>query len=292
MGAEPFAAGKLIKMIINGDIITSRQNEIVVKAAGLREKKYRDRYRLFLADGLKLFSEAVESRVPIETVFLRQDQSERLLPLVREAGQLPTYAKTRVVILSSTAFDKITEEKSPEGIICAINYLDFLHKYIKIEEDYANHLPPDERIMLISSIRDPGNLGTIIRSAAAFGIDRLILSGDCANIYNQRTVRAAMGALFRQRLDIADDLTRAVLSLKASGRRVFAAAPHSGGHVLGQFALRGTDCVIIGNEAKGLPSDLMQIATACLIIPIRENSESLNAAVAASVFMWVLSQTK
>ncbi|NLK39583.1 MAG: RNA methyltransferase [Clostridiales bacterium] len=279
-------------MIINDDIITSRQNETVVKAAGLREKKYRDMHRLFLTDGIKLFYEAVESRAPIETIFLREDASARLLAIVTDKiADLSDYAQTRVVVLSESAFNKITVERSPEGIICIINYLDILHKYIKIEEDYATSIDPDEKIMLLSSIRDPGNMGTIIRSAVAFGIDRLILSSDCADIHTQRTVRGAMGALFKQKLDIVDDIKGAILSLKAQGRRIFAAAPHSSGYSLDRFQMRASDCIIIGNEANGIPPDIMQIANSGLIIPIRDDSESLNASVAASVFMWVLSQT-
>lgn len=280
-------------MRINGDIITSRQNEAVVKAAALREKKHRDRYRLFAADGIKLFLEAVESRAPIETIFLREDDSPRLIKLVEEAaGSLPAYSQTRMIVLSEPAFDKIAAEKSPEGIICTINYLDNLHKYIKIEDDYALNLHPAEKVMLLCSIRDPGNLGTIFRSAVAFGIDRLIISIDCADLHGQRAVRAAMGALFKQRIDIVDDMKKAVVSLRTHGRRVFAAAPHSGGYSLDRLQMRASDCVIIGNEANGIPPDLMQSATAGLIIPIRDNSESLNASIAASVFMWVLSQTK
>lgn len=280
-------------MIINGDIITSRQNEAIVKAIKLRDKKHRDEQRLFVIDGIKLFLEAVSSDAVIETVFIRSDDSSRFLKLVTDAvGKKDIYANTRVILLSEQAFDRISAEKSPEGIICTVKYLDIFHKYTKISSEYLKEIPKSDKIMLLSSVRDPGNIGAIIRSAVAFGMDRLILSSDCADIYGQRAVRAAMGALFKQKIDIADDFAQAVASLTNAGRRVLAAELHRGGYPLDKFKLLRSDCIVIGNEANGIPREISAMCSGSIFIPIQESSESLNASVAASVFMWAQSQVQ
>ena len=128
------------------------------------------------------------------------------------------------MILSDDLFDKISEEKSPEGIICCAKYIDKFQKNITIYNSADFFQMKNEQIVLLESVRDPANIGAIIRSAAAIGVDRLILSADCADIYNAKTVRASMGTLFSQHIDRVDDLTVAIAALRADGRRVYAAA--------------------------------------------------------------------
>ena len=143
-----------------------------------------------------------------------------------------------------------------------------------------------KRVVLLESVRDPGNMGTIIRSAAAFGVDALAISSDCADIYNPKTVRGAMGALFKMNVYVFDDIKTAVSSLVDSGRKVYAAALDKTAVRLDEVELSAGDAVIIGNEGHGLSQETIEACTRSLYIPMEEGSESLNAAIAASVIMW------
>ncbi len=270
-------------MKLNPDIITSRRNPAVLLAASLTEKKYREEHRLFLAEGVKLFSEAVASQAPIHAVMIAESSVQKHLPFVQQKLAGGDYRETTVSVLSDDCFAKISTEKSPEGLIVLIKHLDISKKYIKIIEGNALD---GQRALFLSSIRDPGNLGTILRSAGAFGVGCVILSEDCADLYNPRTVRAAMGALFRVPTLRVRDSEEAVRELCRMGHRVFAAELRPGAVDLTTLSLKPEDVFVIGNEGHGIPPSLSALCTGSVYIPISPNAESLNAAIAASVILW------
>ena len=178
------------------EIITSKSNPGVTLAASLFEKKYRERYGLFKIDGFKLAGELLSKGIVPETVYISEKSVERAKDI-----DCPTAA----TVLTDSLFERLSEEKSPEGIICVVKHLDNLRKIATI--DNSGLLADEwrsERLMLLESIRDPGNLGTVIRSAAALSVDRLIISGDSADLYNGKTLGASMGAVFGMKIDIAD----------------------------------------------------------------------------------------
>ncbi|MBQ1962609.1 MAG: RNA methyltransferase [Clostridia bacterium] len=148
----------------------------------------------------------------------------------------------------------------------------------------------NERIVLLESVRDPSNIGAIIRSAAAIGIDRLILSADCADIYHPKAVRASMGTLFNQPIDRVPELSSVIRQMRENGRRVFAAALDEDAVRLGDFIPESGDCVVIGNEGHGLLPETVEACDKTVIIPMTDRAESLNAAVAASILMWEFSK--
>lgn len=268
--------------------ISSRQNPYVMRVASLSDNKGRAREGLFKFGGFKLFSEAVACGLGIERVILREDAAPRLEGEVRRI--MP---KADICIFSESAFDKVSDEKSPEGIITVAKRIDKITKIATID-NIANLLPPDATVIALESLRDPGNLGTIIRSAAAFGIDTLILSADCADVYNTRTVRGAMGALFSRRILITDDFSALIKKLSEGGRRTLAATLSPDAETLGSAELLRTDCVVIGNEGHGLSDETVRACTNAVIIPMRSGVgvESLNAATAASIFMWELTKNE
>ena len=272
----------------SGEVITSRQNLGVISACKLSEKKHRDSEGKFRIDGIKLFEEAVASGVDIETVFLRRDSLDKLEK--RIGGLLEKISNVDVKVLSEGVFEKISEEKSPEGIICVVKRIDKLHKIVTINKDgnaKDEIVPPaDAKIFAVESVRDPGNMGTIMRSAAAFGVDTLVISRDCADIYNPKTVRGAMGALFKMNIFVFDDIRAAIECLKSSGRRVYAAALDKTAVSLDKVAFGKGDTAIVGNEGHGLSPETVSACTQSLYIPMEEGSESLNAGVAASVILW------
>ena len=274
--------------LFDKEVITSRQNASVIAACKLSEKKYRDSAKSFRIDGIKLFEEAVMSNAEIETVFVKESAVNRVAD--RSGEYLDRISKDKIKILSDGVFDKITEEKSPEGIICVLKHIDKIHKIAKINNrsdlDTGLLSLTGDKIFAVESVRDPGNLGTIIRTAAAFGVDQLWISADCADIYNVRTVRAAMGALFRQKIVRIDNLPGALKLLSENGRTVYAATLGKEAVLLGDKELKITDCIVVGNEGHGLSEETVKVCDHNILIPMAVGAESLNAAVASSVCMW------
>lgn len=262
------------------EIITSRQNPTVVKLCALLDKKERRKTRLFRIDGHKLVSEAIDCGAHIDLVAICSEKAGRLIPLAEKSG-----AKT--VLLSPEVFSKITEEKAPDGIIAVVKYIDEIHKELPLSE-IPELASSDKRIMAFESLRDPGNLGTVIRSASAFGVDTLLLSADCADIYNPKTLRGAMGAIFSREILFCDDLPAALTRFSCEGRRVLAAILDNEAVSVEKSALTERDIVLIGNEGHGLSRAAVDASDLSVILPINTGKgvESLNAATAASVFMW------
>ena len=272
------------------EIITSRQNPQILHAVRLQDRKHRQREKLFCFDGIKLCMEALMSDVEIVRIFLRSSTAKSVIARIeKELPSVDFSSHVALVMLEDAVFEKISIEKSPEGVICIAKYIDKCHKIVtinNIEELGAYPVTENERVMLLESVRDPGNLGTIIRGASAFGIDRLIISQDCADLYNPKTVRASMGTIFRQHIDRVEDMPSAVRALQNDGRRIYAAALDSTALRLGAAELCARDGIVIGNEGHGLSDDTIAACTGCLFIPMAEGTESLNAAMAATVCMW------
>ncbi len=263
--------------------ISSKNNPLVQKYAKLSDKKYREREKLFLIEGAKLFAEAVECSADIEAVLFCEGKNNKIASQTYDKMVSDKkYSDVVSLTLSEGAFSKITSEKSPEGVICVIKYLDNLKFYNKIEKNDAEKLG-GEKIMLLYSLRDPGNVGTVVRSAAAFGFDRLIVSGDTADVYNSKTMRASMGAFFKMKIDFVDDFCSVVDALRQAGRRVFCAELRDGAKSLDEIEVSKEDCFIIGNEGHGIDVEVSKKCTASVYIPIAPDSESLNAAIAASI---------
>ncbi|HIX92274.1 MAG TPA: RNA methyltransferase [Firmicutes bacterium] len=249
--------------------ITSRKNALITQMSKLGERKQRDEVGLFRIDGKKLFAEAKNNGVRIEYVFATREIIDSMGAQLDGCGQV--YEVTPDVLL------KLTDEKSPEGIVAVAKKLP------------PRPEPPTEesfRALLLSSIRDPGNVGTIIRSARALGIDRVYLSSDCADVYSPKTLRATMGMLFSQPFEIVGDEYELISRLRLSGCTVYATALGRDAMRLGEFRLPKSTCLVVGNEGHGLSDELISACDGCVIIPMAEGCESLNAAAAATILAW------
>lgn len=278
------------------EYISSRQNRTVVMICKLADKKNRESERLFRFDGVKLYCEATLSGAELRYVLLRESDEEAVKQRIQCLGGVSaSECGAKVLVLSDGVFDAVSEEKSPEGIISVAKYIDKFHKIVTIDNNFASagedFCGAEERILLLEDIRDPGNLGTIMRTASALGVDRLLLCGDCADVYNPKTLRGSMGAVFRLRTDVCRDGAAAVSALRRAGRRVYAAAVSEDALPLGKAGLTPLDCVVIGNEGHGLSRDITEACCGCVSIPMRTGSESLNAAAAATIFMWETART-
>ncbi len=255
------------------DIITSRNNGLIVETAKLKEKKFREERKTFLFEGIKLTREAIESKVEFEHIFLTE----------KCAFQYPDLAdRKETVLISDSVCMKLSENSAPEGIICTAKYIDRLHKkYTSAEETDLS-----TACLLLSNIQDPGNLGTIARTSAAFRKKTLILSKDCADIYSQKTIRASMGAMFRTAVLRTDDLCKTIEDIKQKGYNVYATALTEKAIPLQAVKNNRSSCFVLGNEGHGLSDDIINSCSGTVIIPMEKDAESLNVSSAATVILW------
>ncbi|MBR7111481.1 MAG: RNA methyltransferase [Clostridia bacterium] len=272
-------------MQLPNERIASRQNPLIVLTAKLADRKHREREGLFRFDGKKLFLEALLQELPLVAVLLRDSAAKGL---VEAAAAYSLPQGCRAVLVPDELFDRISEERSPEGVICLSKRLERMHQEVDAKSwGESAFCKSPSRILFLESVRDPGNLGTIIRVARAFGASALVLSADCADIYNPRVLRAAMGTLFGQPVFVAKDFVE-VVRLHARYARVFAATLTENAARLGEIALLPSDAVLVGNEGHGLSEAVIAAATDTVYIPMESGVESLNAGVAASVLLWEL----
>lgn len=251
--------------------ITSRNNERIKQLVKLQDSKRRKMEQTFLLEGVKLAKEYLAKVGIPDEVFVRDDaiEQEWLKNLIKNIPD------EKITCVSGEVYDKISTEKSPQGILFVCRYLD----NIKTEYDTACGA------ILLESIRDAGNLGTIIRTACAMGVKRIFISSDCADLYNTKTLRAAMGAIFDAQIIICDDLLSVVSAIKNGGGRVFAAMPSGDAVMLQKADFGPLDAMVIGNEGEGISKDLADACVA-VTIPMQQGAESLNAAAAAAIILW------
>lgn len=270
----------------HAEYIQSRTNPKTVTFSKLADKKYRDQSELFLAEGIKLADEAMrytKGDARVQNLIIAQsavekasELNDRVLKIAETANELDV----RISVFADSAFEKISTESSPQGVIAVVPYQKNLHE----TEDFEAW-QKDRRLLMLEEIRDPGNLGTILRSAEAMGVNGVILSR-CVDLYSPKVVRAAMGTLFRMPVFLTTNGIRCVNVMKQNGRRVLAAALGWYSLTLGQYEPDPMDCAVIGNEGHGMPDAMISECTACLRIPMAGNTESLNASAAAACILW------
>lgn len=246
--------------------ITSRKNRIICHFRSIAgDREYRYSCGEYVCDGLKTLREALHCGAQLCCVLWKEKAEEVELP-------------ESVVQYTAPAelFEYASPLKSSGGPV-------FTVKMPKRDENFKL-----ERAIVLENLQDPGNVGTVIRTANAFNIDAVILVGACADLYNPKTVRACMGAIFRQRV-----LTMSIAELDELTQKQ--ALPLFGAALSDKAAdLRNVEihraCVSIGSEGRGLSPELLDVCGGEIIIPMNPESESLNAAVAASVIMWEMSK--
>ncbi len=234
----------------------------------LGSKNHRERLGLFLAEGVRLCEEAAAA-APVRSVVVTPQAAEepRIAVLLQECRRrgLPIYST------SVANYRSFSDEPSPSGIAMTVEI-----------RRRAFDAPSAPFILAVDALQDPGNLGTLLRSAAWFGVKRIWLGRGCVDLYAPKTVRASMGAIFH--LDVEEDV---VLSERAeqaarAGYRLLAADPQ-GLESLAELTPSGRDLLLVGSEAHGLEPELVRKADVVFSIPKTGFGESLNAAVAASI---------
>ena len=274
--------------------ITSRKNDVVKYASSLLSSKGRKKEKAYRFDGVKLFAEAYFCGVKIDTVLLRSETAEHVLSeMDRRCAGWRDDLSARVILIKDSAFETISDENAPEGIICIAKSLDKCEKsdIIIRRENFAHKKAYNnmrKRIMAAESLRDPGNLGTVIRTCLAMGVDELWISSDCADVLSSKVLRSSMGAVFALNIRITDDLPSALTELKRDGYRILATALYGESVALSKAQLTDRDVFVIGNEGHGLSSEMLKASDVCVYIDMYSGPgcESLNAAIAAAVCAW------
>ena len=272
-------------MHISNETISSRNNNFVKWVSSLGDKKNRNSEGYFVAEGTKLTTEALDAGLPVEYIVVSETKRDVVFEKISVYFKPEAYENCKIITVTDSVFEKISTEKSPQGVISIIKHLDFFRKLdiIYKEEFFLN---PDEKAIFLCSIRDPSNLGSVIRSSVAFGTEHIVLSGDCADIYSPKTVRSAMGSLYRVKVTIVNDVASFISAAQENGRRILAAELSEDAKSLNEVGLRSSDIVIIGNEGHGISKEVSELCDESVYIPISKKTESLNASVAAAVFMW------
>lgn len=257
--------------------ITSATNERVKTLVRLmKSRSFREEAGLFLVEGATLAREAALSDYAVDCVYY----TERALESYRDSVEAAlAKAKGDCFEITDGIAEKVSGQPSPQGIFTVLRMrpeLPFKEMLFK------------KRILMLETIQNPDNLGAMARSALAFGFDAVALSSDCADWRSPKAQRAAMGALLKMEAAVIDDVTEAIVSLQRGGFTVYAAAMRSDSIALDRSLAKDRTAVVIGNEAGGLKEETIAACDASAIIPIDGRMESLNAAVAASIFMWEL----
>ena len=238
------------------------------------DRKYRRQQGRFVLEGAKLLEEAVRCGLPVEEAFVTQRAFSAFPTLFTGLQALGT----PVFLLSGDAEKKLSQSVSPQGVYAVCKKLD---KPVNLATINNN-----SRYIALWDLQDPGNVGTIIRTADAMGIDGVILSENCCDLYNLKTVRAAMGSLFRMPVAVTDmaSFLRGIKGKVDSYAAVLDpdAAPFSG------FS-RGA-VVVIGNEGNGLTASQAACCDYQTTIPMAGRAESMNAAMAATIFLWEMAK--
>ena len=244
--------------------ITSRKNPLLQQVKKLlSSRKAREEAGLFVSDGTKLLEEAVKYFSGLETVILSDGVQADVPPSVR------------VIRVPGDVMESISPMQSPQGAL-------FL---CRLPEKTG--FVPKPGMLILDGIQDPGNLGTMLRTADAFGVSVALLEG-CADPYSHKVVRSSMGAVFRT--PVVQTTWEAVSAgCKAAGIPVAVTALSDRASDIRSAEVKKM-AVVIGSEGQGVRKEIMAAADAELIIPMTEHCESLNAAVAATVVMWQMTQ--
>jgi TrmH family RNA methyltransferase len=250
-------------------MITSNNNAQVKRLVQLQKKsKVRNEEKVFLVEGLRMFLEVPAKRV--EKVYI----SESLYNKKKEELNLEKFS---VEILSDSVFEYVSDTKTPQGILCIVEQ----ERYDI--EDLLNIKNP--HFMVLDNLQDPGNLGTIVRTAEGAGVDAVFLSKESVDIYNPKTIRSTMGSIYRMPVIYIEDLLELLKIFKQKGIKSYA-AHLDGKNSYDKESYQAGTAILIGNEGNGLRDEVANSADVWVQIPMQGQVESLNAAIAASILMF------
>jgi RNA methyltransferase, TrmH family len=246
-------------------------------ARRLSRRKHRQEARRFLAEGRQAISEALRRSGGVIELIAADDSVDRHRDLINAACD----AGVRVSVAPSRAVAELAATVTPQGLVAVCKMIDVL------TDDALAGKP--RLVVLCDQVRDPGNLGTVIRCADAFGADAVLVSQDSVDLYNAKTVRATAGSLFHLPLAVGVSVAAAITRARESGLQIFgtdAAASHTINDLAESGELAGPVLWVMGNEAWGLQPQQRAFVDRLVALPLYGQAESLNLSTAAAVFLY------
>lgn len=244
-------------------LITSPSNEKIKFLKTLKTKKGRENSGCFLLEGRRAVCDAAKKNVPFE------------LLIVEENKEFDVVSDCERIIVSRRVIEVLSDTDAPEGIIALVRCRDLTFSKEKLSGD---------TVVFLDRLQDAGNLGTVIRTADASGAGAVILSKNCVELYNPKTVRSTMSSLFSVTVMKSADDEKTLSEIKAAGYTLCAA--DLDGENFFDIKKEGKNCIIIGNEGNGICEEVLALADRKITLPMRGGAESLNASVAAGILIY------
>ncbi|PKM79980.1 MAG: hypothetical protein CVU89_15730 [Firmicutes bacterium HGW-Firmicutes-14] len=262
-------------------VITSRQNTLVKYVRSLRDKKKRDREKVFMVEGPKSVAEALEAGIVPKKMIISApaEKQDAVQALVSSHGP-----ESEVIRVAGQVMEYMSETETPPGIIALISMREFSVGDIQIT--------PSSLLVVLEEVRDPGNVGTIIRTADAFRADAVILTGGCADLYNSKVLRSAMGSVFH--IPVVRDAELSELAAFFRDRGICCAATSLGEKAvpLDKARLSRPLAIVFGSEARGISPEMKSMSDLQVGISMPGLAESLNVAVAAGIALYEASRLR
>lgn len=254
-------------------VISSRENSIVKMIKKLQSKKVRLKERMFVVEGMLNVKEAFINKADVKYLILSESQKNK-------AGELKGYLKddTTIIVLSDRIFKYISSMTTPQGIAAVVKIEDY---------DMQNLIEKcEDLIVVIDSVQDPGNVGTIIRTSSAAGAAAVIIGKGSADPYSAKVANSSMGAVFQIPIIYCENLLEAVNYLKANCGCKTIAADIRANKMYYKIDLTGKTAFVIGNETEGVSKSILETVDLIVKIPLQGKADSLNAGAAASILIY------
>ena len=262
------------------NVIQSNQNNTIKEIKALHLKKNRDAQSLYFVEGIRFVSDAIENKQDIVKVVI----SDKLESLNggKDLIDRVTALCSECFLVSEKLFKEISDTQTPQGILAVLK---------KREFEFESVIEYGSSVVILDGLQDPGNVGTIIRTADAAAVSAVILTKGCVDLYSPKVLRSTMGSIFHMPILEGISIKATIGLLKKSGYKVIAS------HLNGQNNyyeedLTGKSAIIVGNEANGISYETVETADSLVKIPMPGRAESLNASVAASIMIYEIVRQK
>lgn len=250
-------------------MITAASNQRVKNLVNLMQKaKARREQDVFITEGVKMFLEAEPDK--IKEVYVSESFFEKGIAIDK-------IEQCNYEILSDELFKKVSDTQTPQGVLCVMKQYHY-----ELEDLFQKENP---LFLILEDIQDPGNLGTMVRTAEAAGADGIIMTKGTVDIYNPKTIRSTMGSVYRMPFLYTEDLPGVIKKLQEREVKVYA-AHLKGNRFYHQMDFKGATAFLIGNEGNGLKDETAEAADVYMKIPMEGKAESLNAAAASVILMY------
>ena len=252
-------------------VITSKDNELIKHIKKLKDKKERDLSNEYIIEGIKLIQEAIQENAKIKQIIICDD-CEKTESIPKDL--MYEIAKQECIYVTNKVFDSITEVMNPQGILAII-------------EKHSKEIQIDDKqdiILALDDIQDPGNLGTILRTADSIGLTQILVSKGTADSYNPKVVRSTMGAIFRVKIIECEDLVKTLKEIKKHKFEIVVSSLQTDNSIYDINYHKKV--IVIGNEANGVKKEIQDLADKKIKIPMLGKTESLNASVATGIILY------